>query len=209
MSAEGDKSRRLTEAILQATATLIEESGLDAVTMRGIASRIGYSPTTIYLYFKSKEDLFTSALVYAHEQMAQGLRAAESIGDLRERLRVRATWFVRWGVEHPNTYRLIFEQAPRTPEIGAVAAAAREVWRRHQELIAEAMDSGLIRRDLDPSVNAHLWWATLHGIVWFATAIRFESTIFPRDDAGASKRAELLAESFVTMMLGTAPDPSR
>lgn len=208
MSAEGDKSR-LTDVILQATVALIEESGLDAVTMRSIAGRIGYSPTTIYLYFESKEDLFTSALVYAHEQMAQGLRAAESIGDLRERMRMRATWFVRWGVEHPNIYRLLFEQAPRTQDIGAVAAAAREVWRRHQELIAEAMDHGLMRRDLDPSVNAHLWWATLHGIVWFATAIRFEGTIFPEDDAGASERAEVLAESFVTMMLGPAPEPSR
>ena len=208
MSAEGDKSR-LAEVILQATVALIEESGVDAVTMRSVAGRIGYSPTTIYLYFKSKEDLLTNALVYAHEQMAQGLRAAESIDDLRERLRMRATWFVRWGVEHPNTYRLLFEQAPRTQEIGAVAAAAREVWRRHQELIAEAMSCGLIRRDVDPSVNAHLWWATLHGIVWFATAIRFESTIFPEDDAGASERAEVLAESFVTMMLGPAPEPSR
>jgi hypothetical protein len=49
----------------------------------------------------------------------------------------------------------------------------------------------------------------LHGIVWFATAIRFESSIFPEDDAGASERAELLAESFVTMMLGAAPERSR
>lgn len=208
MSAEGDQSR-LTDVILQATVALIEESGLDAVTMRSVAGRIGYSPTTIYLYFESKEDLLTSALVYAHEQMAQGLRAAESIDDLRERLRARAIWFVRWGVEHPNIYRQIFEQAPRTPDIWAVAASAREVWRRHQELMAEAMNRGLMRRDVDPSVNAHLWWATLHGIVWFATAIRFESSIFPEDDAGAGERAALLAESFVIMMLGAAPEPSR
>lgn len=198
----------LADTILQAAVALIEESGLDAVTMRSVAGRIGYSPTTIYLHFKNKEDLLTSALVYAHEQMAQGLRAAESIDDLRERLRVRATWFVRWGLEHPNTYRLIFEQAPRTQDIGAVAATAREVWRRHQELIAEALSCGLIRHDVDPSVCAQLWWATLHGIVWFATAIRFESAIFPKDDAGARERAELLAESFVTMMLGRAPEPS-
>lgn len=199
----------LADTILQATVAMIEESGLDTVTMRSVAGRIGYSPTTIYLHFKSKEDLVTSALVYAHEQMAQGLRAAESIGDLRERLRMRAIWFVRWGVEHPNTYRLVFEQAPRTPDIGAVAATAREIWRRHQELMTEAIDRGLMRCEVDPSVNAHLWWATLHGIVWFATTIRFESTIFPRDEAGASERAEMLAESFVTMMLGAAPDPSR
>jgi len=206
--ADPEYTGALADTILQATVALIEESGLEAVTMRSIAGRIGYSPTTIYLYFKGKEDLLTSALVYAHQQLAQGLLAAQSIDDLRERLRVSATWFVRWGVEHPNTYRLLFEQAPRSRSIGVLAEPAREIWVRNEELIAEAMRLGLIAPGVEPSTYAQLVWGALHGIVWLATTLRFEDTVFPGDGTEASARAASLAESLVALMLGPEPDPS-
>ena len=48
----------LRNEILDAARALFVEEGYDAVSMRKVAQRIEYSPTTIYLYFKDKGELF-------------------------------------------------------------------------------------------------------------------------------------------------------
>src|ERR1700751_6037572 len=47
--------QELRSRILDAARELFAEQGYDAVTMRGIAERIEYSPTAIYFHFKDKE----------------------------------------------------------------------------------------------------------------------------------------------------------
>jgi AcrR family transcriptional regulator len=47
----------LRREILAAARELIAKEGYESVSMRKIAERIEYSPTTIYLYFRDKEEL--------------------------------------------------------------------------------------------------------------------------------------------------------
>jgi AcrR family transcriptional regulator len=47
----------LRKQILDAARELFTELGYEAVSMRRIADKIGYSPTTIYLHFADKEAL--------------------------------------------------------------------------------------------------------------------------------------------------------
>ena len=44
--------------ILDAARRMFAEEGNEQVSMRRLAERIEYSPTTIYLYFEDKDDLF-------------------------------------------------------------------------------------------------------------------------------------------------------
>lgn len=43
--------------ILDAARELFINEGYEKFTMRKLAQKIGYSPTTIYIYFKGKDDL--------------------------------------------------------------------------------------------------------------------------------------------------------
>ncbi len=45
------------QAILQTALALITEKGLDKLSLREIARRVGYSPAGLYEYFDSKEDI--------------------------------------------------------------------------------------------------------------------------------------------------------
>jgi AcrR family transcriptional regulator len=56
VKSEAEK-QKASELILDAARALFVTKGIEAVTMREIAKKIGYSPTTIYLYFKDKETL--------------------------------------------------------------------------------------------------------------------------------------------------------
>jgi AcrR family transcriptional regulator len=52
------EQEQLRRKIFDAASELFAQEGYQNVSMRKIAERIEYSPTTIYLYFKDKNELF-------------------------------------------------------------------------------------------------------------------------------------------------------
>src|SRR2546430_17566244 len=54
---QDQEKQELRQAILTTAAELFLEQGYDHFSLRKVAERIGYSPTTIYLYFREKDDL--------------------------------------------------------------------------------------------------------------------------------------------------------
>jgi AcrR family transcriptional regulator len=63
----------LRREILDAASRLFVEEGYDRVTMRGVAQRIEYSPTTIYLHFKDKAELFGAVCEETFSQLSERL----------------------------------------------------------------------------------------------------------------------------------------
>ncbi|RME18617.1 MAG: TetR/AcrR family transcriptional regulator, partial [Alphaproteobacteria bacterium] len=63
---EAEKEARM-QAILAAARDMIGESGFDGVTMAGLARRAGLAKGTLYLYVRTKEELFLALFVAAME----------------------------------------------------------------------------------------------------------------------------------------------
>jgi len=59
----GQEKEQLRQRILDAAGELFLEFGYEGLSMRQIAERIGYSATTIYRHYESKDDLLF-AIVY-------------------------------------------------------------------------------------------------------------------------------------------------
>lgn len=55
------------EILLDAALTLIEENGVDALTMRSVAGHAGVSPGTVSYHFDTTEELIERALVHGTE----------------------------------------------------------------------------------------------------------------------------------------------
>src|SRR5690606_10552707 len=53
----------LRKNILQAASQEFLEHGYEDFSLRRVAERIGYTPTTIYLYFRNKDDLLHSTVL--------------------------------------------------------------------------------------------------------------------------------------------------
>ena len=65
----------LRRLILDTAERLFVEAGsYDAVSMRKIAKEIDYSATTIYLYFKDKDELFQTLLRDTLRQLSRAVR---------------------------------------------------------------------------------------------------------------------------------------
>ncbi|MDH2429422.1 TetR family transcriptional regulator [Sphaerisporangium sp. TRM90804] len=86
------------EAVVEQALALGDEEGVDAVTIRRLAGRLGVTPMALYWHFKHKDELM-SALA---EHAMSGVTAELSPGDpWRVRLRVMVEAAVRVLRDHP------------------------------------------------------------------------------------------------------------
>ncbi len=147
-------------AILDATEALLIEVGGDQFSIRALADRCGYTPPTIYHYFRDKAGLLDALL---EERFARLLASVEDIpqgDDPAENLRRMVEAFIDFGRKNPAFYRLIVV-GPRATGDGTPPSveAAREVlsapW-------IELQRAG--RLQTDPRTAAQSMWAVMHGI---------------------------------------------
>ena len=79
-----DEKAARRAAILEAARAMIAESGFDAVTMSGLAHGAGLAKGTLYLYFRSKEELFLALFVDAMARLVVRLEAEATAGTLAD-----------------------------------------------------------------------------------------------------------------------------
>ena len=94
--------------ILEESMKLFVEEGFSKVSVRKIAERVQYSPTTLYLYFKDKNEL----LFALHQEAFQGLIAkfmvVAPIADPFEQLIAMGHEYLKFAIENPELYELMF-----------------------------------------------------------------------------------------------------
>ncbi|HLK05031.1 MAG TPA: TetR/AcrR family transcriptional regulator [Candidatus Acidoferrum sp.] len=103
------EKRYLRQEILDAASELFVKEGFENVSMRRIADRIEYSPTTIYLYFKDKAELLESICQETFSKLMQRLsKILEQPGDPIARLKRGLLAYIEFGLENPHHYRSTF-----------------------------------------------------------------------------------------------------
>jgi AcrR family transcriptional regulator len=147
----GRPSGQKTEAILDAARTVFSRRGFEGTTVDAVAAEAGIAKGTVYLYFKSKDEMYTAALVRdvqtqvnaAREQMAAQTRFVDKV---RAFLRVRLQYarqhedFLRiYLAEHGN----MFVKAPACKELRRIA---RENLTHLASLVEAAAAAGEIRK---------------------------------------------------------------
>jgi AcrR family transcriptional regulator len=119
-----------TREILAAARQLLEQRGLEAMTMEEIAAAAGVAKGTLYLYFQSKDDLIQALITLVAENILKDLEAAlQAPGMPAEKLRRMVSVLL----EYLNRERLLFPIYAR--ELLRGKRASREgFWRNYQEL---------------------------------------------------------------------------
>src|SRR5882724_7399258 len=103
------EKRFLRQEILDAASELFVKEGFENVSMRRIADRIEYSPTTIYLYFKDKAELLESICQETFSKLTERLtKILEQPGDPTDRLKRGLMAYIEFGLENPHHYRSTF-----------------------------------------------------------------------------------------------------
>ena len=99
----------LRQEILDAASEMFVREGFENVSMRRIADKIEYSPTTIYLYFKDKAELLESVCRETFAGLIERLaKIMDQPVDPAERLKRGLHAYIEFGLENPHHYRATF-----------------------------------------------------------------------------------------------------
>ena len=97
------------EEILQAAKVLFLEQGYEATTIRRIADRVGVSAPALYLYFQDKEQMMLALCDQTFGYLIGSISEIEAtVSDPRERIRRFGEAYLKFGLAHPDEYKLIF-----------------------------------------------------------------------------------------------------
>ena len=97
---------------------LVETGDEEAVSIRAVADAVGVTPPSIYLHFADKNELMFAVCERQFERLDREMEgAAAKSDDPLESLRLRGKAYVRFGLENPEQYRILFMgKSKATPE---------------------------------------------------------------------------------------------
>lgn len=174
---EGEKLR---EQILRAASRLLVETGdEEAVSIRAVAEAVGVTPPSIYLHFADKTELiFAICETYFDELDRVTTEAARGSDDPIESLVLRGGAYVRFGLENPEPYRVLFMRKPTATPLPFQyeKIVSSSAFGHLAEAVAAAIGAGRIEGD--PLLVSIYLWSTVHGL----TSLLISKPDFPWPD---------------------------
>ena len=161
--------QQLRTLIIDAARELFVAVGYEAVTMREVAKRIGYSATSIYLHFADKESLLRAICDTDMLALASSLKKVTQIADPVERMNALGLGYAQFALTYPNHYRMIFmtPHLPCSPETSSLQQnnAEQDAYFQLKTVVNDVFLADRFKPELnDPELIAQTVWAAMHGV---------------------------------------------
>src|SRR3954466_4690893 len=149
------------ETLLDAALRLLEERGPGALRIRDLAAATEKSTMGVYTHFGSKQGLLEQLYLHGFRRLEDRLNSVPSDGQGGQELLALALAHRAFALDNDALYGLMFERA--TPDFVPSDASRLAGLATFQMLAARVADwrPGFT----DPAADAHLLWATMHGLV--------------------------------------------
>ncbi|MET7441429.1 TetR/AcrR family transcriptional regulator [Streptomyces sp. NPDC004082] len=144
-AAEGHAAGALHTRIVLAAADLLEEEGLDGMSVRAVAARAEVFPPTIFRLFGDKEGLLEAVGEHGFSTYLEAKgrlpQTEDPVGDLR------AAWdlHVRFGLTQPAYYSLVFGRS----RSGLLSRAGRKAVSELQRMVTRVAAAGRLRMSVE------------------------------------------------------------
>lgn len=154
--------------MIEAAVTLVERDGVAALSLRKLAEGLGVSQTALYHHFRDKQALLCAIGEAANERFAGHIQGGlAEVEGLELRFERFVTLYVRFALEHPELYELLFGRTLWKAE-GAESedfrSQARATFRNFAEEMLGLQARGLLPADINPLRLSQVMWGTLHGL---------------------------------------------
>ncbi len=165
IKSEAEKLKARTQ-ILDAARELVVSKGIEAVTMREIAKKIDYSPTTIYLYFADKDSLIQALCLTDFKTLGKELNSIMQIQAPVERMVALGSAYARFALSYPNHYRLIFMTTRTACMVNKNDIdPSFDAYQMLMNVVNNVYQAGYFLPELkEPELIAQTIWAGIHGV---------------------------------------------
>ncbi len=155
----------LIKKIKQITIKEIFKNGIENISMRKLAKNLKITPTTIYYYFKNKEELFEEIKRDGFDDLNRFVIGKINENDnYEEQLKCLINNFVKWILDNKNISELMFDKLPPNIE------ADDKNFLYYYELNLKAIDilkKGKNNKEFDfkdAYIEANIGFAMIYGI---------------------------------------------
>lgn len=180
--------------ILDTARELFIKEGYERFSMRRLAEKIDYSATTIYLYFKDKDDLLFAICEEFFEHFSAQLNHIRSTSqDPVRTLHKALLYLMDFGLKNPNQYKLIFFTKSvygTREEWVEKESMARNTYFVFKDIVQECINAGKLR-DIEVDVVVDTLAIASHGVI----AKKIYCANFSND------RSEVVAHTLVDVLL--------
>lgn len=166
------KERRredLKQVILDAAKKLFTRQGYAATTIRKIAAEISFSPTTIYLYYKDKNEILYALHQEGFLLLGRYFQVLAQVDHPFERLKAMGRTYLQFSLENRDYYELMFVMKEPLQNLNTSCGVPDE-WPEGQQTfefllntVAACQQIGYFPRQ-DAGLLAIWIWATVHGL---------------------------------------------
>ena len=145
----------LRDTVLRAAGNILEKQGLESLTVRSLARRVGVSHNAPSRHFADRETLLAALAAQGFAMLDKSQREAVAAGGLR----AMAEAYVCFALDHPRRFQLMFGNVVRVRR----HAVLRELAAKSCENLAGALAARLpgAQDARDASMAA---WALVHGL---------------------------------------------
>ena len=170
----GVSERRIRErldtrqSILATARALFLLKGFEATTIRNIAEKIEYSPSTIYQYFKDKNEIFYTLHTESFLELVKQMKRSELHENPLEQLISLGKIYIQFAEDNPELYDLMFIMEAPIDFLNLLDETqwieGKTAFDYLKSVISACIDKGLIK-ETDVDSLAYLIWSTVHGMV--------------------------------------------
>ena len=151
--ARGYHHGNLVEALIAATIEIIEERGVEHVSMREAAKRAGVSPGAPFRHFRSKTALLTAVAEQAMDRLTKAVAKAQSkVGsaDPLAAFEAIGQGFLQWAIANPTHFQIISSRTLIDFDASGSLRDQTEAFRRKMiDLLTEAQQQGQLAPNMD------------------------------------------------------------
>jgi AcrR family transcriptional regulator len=161
----------LKEACIQAAREVIAEHGIERLSLRDVARKLGVSHQAPYRHYPSRDHLLAAIMQRCFEDFAAFLDQAAK-AHASDALLGMGQAYMRFAAEHPLEYRLMFgtpwPEPAAHPELVHHAVHAFDLLRHHlQQQVQQRADtkqSDMLALLAQAELQALFIWSALHGM---------------------------------------------
>jgi len=155
--------------ILDAARELFINDGYEKFSMRKLAKKIDYSPTTIYIYYNNKDDLlFAICEEYAKQFLNRLSQIRAASKDPLKALRKALLYFTEFGISNPNQFKVFFFTKPDVygtrEEFMKKESMARSTYLIFRAIVKDCIDAGRLKK-MDVEVLTQALGVVPHGLI--------------------------------------------
>jgi AcrR family transcriptional regulator len=152
------------DSVIDAARQLLASEGLEALSLRGVAARMGVTAPALYAHVDDKLDLMRKIGEDGFESLIRGFAPISSADPLEE-IRQIARVYLRFARSNPQQFRVMFLFP--APVVGAPAPdsllKSARAYAIATDAVSRAIEAGALRPE-DPQLAMLTIWSAVHGV---------------------------------------------